>query len=222
MVKKEDEEALPLFEMYRTMTWTLVRTIQFRHAPEIEKAGSLKVWLRRLRVTGPQTIATLSDSFGVFDTPFEIEGQGNPERPTSESPVLPPLPGHPDSRPSVAKVWGRRDVSGSGLLCGTRAVRGLVWTHRSINLREQDITARLQERAREFGVVQENLFTADLLVAYLWDEWKIPTVLEVNGVRQNMLPNIPAGPYPPAVLYLETAGLGHYNYHGVLTPRPPP
>jgi len=137
------------------------------------------------------------------------------QTPTLEDPVPPP---------GQSKVMRRVNVSGSGLYCGARCVRGLVWTKMGILLSEQIIIQGLIDTIpQDFrdmpGQDFTNNFGWEQIRDYLYDTFGIAvTEFNFGGEWQQIYPgfvNVPAE--QRATLYLDQDN-GHWNYLGYPVP----
>jgi len=210
---KAKVEAVPFFDLYKTMDWTTVNNAIRNEAEGIKFVGGLRKWLIRLRTIGPGIMATAT--LRELELPPFTVDEGEVAEP---APLPKPEPVKPKAEAPVPTPWSRQDVSGAGLLCGARVVAGLVFTHRQLVVPLEEVQLHIRTILDEFGIADTNLFTADTLIAVLWRVWQLPARLIVDGVMQRLFPGLPRDAQDYGTIYLNTAGVGHYNYLGLPLP----
>jgi hypothetical protein len=145
------------------------------------------------------------------------------DEPESKDPIIISQPPSPATSTSSVN-FKRINVSGAGLLCGVRALRGLLYTHLEIcpsvdYLREIII----REMPQIEGISDDeynNNFTWNQLTEVAWDTFGLAVGVEVNGVKIKLPQNVmDEQPEFIALMYLDSTGpSGHYNYYGTQVP----
>lgn len=117
----------------------------------------------------------------------------------------------------VTRVAAWQEVSGSGNLCGARAIQGLVWTHRHIKVPLDDILEYIRFMSgEEVWKAQDENFSLDQIYNTMAGVWGLKPLVYMNGevYTSPMLVEAPAHG-PPSQLLLDTEGdFGHYTYYG--------
>jgi len=224
------DQGLLLFDRLPTQTWP-----GFLEA--LDKAFTtgqpLREWFDGLSVrrsdpmldtVGPRLAEDL-DVDQVLFTPEPYEPI--PDSPKSQA-SLPPddivvIGSRPDS-PPVNSTKRRVNVSGSGLLCGVRALRGLIWTHLqicpSVEYLHELILREVDPDVRENVPDWDKNFDWVTLQNFSWETFGLAVGCETNGTKNRLPQNIlDEQPEFVAVLFLDSIGdAGHYNYLGFEVP----
>jgi len=155
------------------------------------------------------------DSWKLFTDPDTKEKVVDPKW----SDQNPPNPPHPKGAPALG-YFRRVNVSGEGLLCGARALQGLLYTHYGVAptidfLALQIRNSYVQDRREFLNEDAENNFHFDVLREVAYRSWNlaIRCITPTSDIPFRGFDDEPHDPPPTsAVVFLAN---NHYNYYGV-------
>nr|UYO08507.1 RNA-dependent RNA polymerase [Lentinula edodes partitivirus 2] len=195
---------LATYDMNRVAYGTLLRRYNEAIA---DASGYLEYWNRRVRDIINHRPAKRLNPMDPDELP--IDDWKYSEVPEDADPIAPPVKKEPSTMP---RTLSKINVSGSGYLCGSRALRGLIYTHFNVLFSEQLMTELLHQRTQYQDL---NFFHFDDIRDLAWYGFRLRLTLDSSLMPNYTHPYFMDGPLPDGyregVLFLEHA---HYNYLG--------